>query len=131
MDYYVGQRAEVQKTIAEADIRNFAEVSGDFNPLHMDEKEAEKSIFGKRIAHGFLGGSLISTVIGTKMPGPGTVYISQTMEFKAPVYIGDTLRAEVAIVEIINRKRARLRTQVFNQNEVCVICGEAVVRLPG
>ncbi len=130
MDYYVGQYADLQKTVLEADIGNFAEVSGDFNPLHMDEGEAEKSIFGRRIAHGFLVGSLISTVIGTKMPGPGTIYMSQTMEFKAPVYIGDTIRAEVTIVEIINRKKARLQTVVFNQNDVCVICGEATVKLP-
>lgn len=130
MEYYVGQRGSFAKTISEADIYGFAGICGDFNPVHVNECAAKESVFGKRVAHGLLGGSLISTVLGMCMPGPGTIYLSQSLEFKAPIYIGDTITAEVTITEIVDKGRAKLDTRVVNQEGDCVIKGEAVVKLP-
>ena len=130
MDFYVGQEAVFSKTISEYDVYSFAGISGDFNSIHINEIEAKRSIFGKRIAHGMIGGALISTVLGMYLPGPGTIYLSQNLQFKKPVYIGDTLTAKVVIEEIAEKGRARLYTEVKNQNEEKVILGEANVLLP-
>src|SRR5580692_29078 len=92
-DLSVGQSAMFGKTVTEADIMAFAGVSGDTNPIHLHEGFAMTTRFGQRIAHGMLGGSFISTVVGTKLPGPGAVYVSQTMNFMVPVLIGDTVTA--------------------------------------
>ncbi|MBS4046944.1 MAG: MaoC family dehydratase [Ferrovibrio sp.] len=104
-DLQVGMTAEFSKTVTEADIVAFAEVSGDTNPVHMDEAFAAATPFKGRIAHGMLGASLISTVLGTKLPGPGCIYVSQDLRFKAPVRIGDTVVAKVTVSEIIPEKR--------------------------
>lgn len=130
MNYYIGQKAEFSKTISESDVYTFAEVTGDFNPVHIDCVKASKTIFKKQIVHGLLSASLISTVIGTKMPGNGTIYLSQNLKFIKPVFIHDTLTAEVEIIDIQDNKRAKLKTQVFNQNSNLVIDGDAVVFLP-
>ena len=129
-DLKVGKSAMFGRTVTDADIAAFAGVSGDTNPIHLHDGFARTTRFGKRIAHGMLSGSFISTVIGTKLPGPGAVYISQTMAFMAPVMIGDTITA-VATVTAIDEKRRRvtLKTQCFNDEKV-VIDGEAVVLVP-
>jgi 3-hydroxybutyryl-CoA dehydratase len=129
-DLKVGQSAMFGRTVTDADIAAFAGVSGDTNPIHLHDGFARTTRFGKRIAHGMLSGSFISTVIGTKLPGPGAVYVSQTMAFMAPVMIGDTITA-VATVTAIDEKRRRvtLKTQCLNGEKV-VIDGEAVVLVP-
>lgn len=129
--YYVGQKGKFSKTISEADVYGFAGICGDFNPVHINEQEAGKSSFGKRIAHGMLGSSLISAVLGMILPGPGTIYISQRLQFKAPIFIGDTIEAQVSITELMDKGKAKLNTQVTNQKGMLVITGEAVVKLPG
>jgi 3-hydroxybutyryl-CoA dehydratase len=129
-DLTVGMSAMFGKTVTEADIAGFAGVSGDTNPIHLHDGFARTTRFGQRIAHGMLSGSFISTVIGTKLPGPGAVYISQTLNFMAPVLIGETITA-VATITAIDEKRRRvtLKTQCFNGDNV-VIDGEAVVLVP-
>ena len=124
----VGQTAEFGKTITEADVTLFAGVTGDFNPVHMNEVAAQQSRFGGRIAHGMLSAGLISATIAGKLPGPGSIYLSQTLRFTAPVRIGDTVTASVSIVEIMTTKRrVRLATVCRNQNGVTVLDGEAIV----
>ena len=99
-DLSPGMEESVSKTITDADIAAFADLSGDVNPVHLDDAFAASTIFKKRIAHGFLTGALFSTVLGTKLPGPGCVYISQTMKFKAPVYIGDEVVATCKVTSV-------------------------------
>jgi 3-hydroxybutyryl-CoA dehydratase len=129
-DLSVGQSAMFGKTVTEADIMAFAGVSGDTNPIHLHEAFAKTTRFGQRIAHGMLSGSFISTVVGTKLPGPGAIYVSQTMNFMAPVLIGDTITA-VATISAIDptKRRVTLKTQCLNGDKV-VIDGEAVVLVP-
>ncbi len=126
----IGQTASFAKTITESDVSLFAGLSGDFNSIHVNAVAAEKGMFGKRIAHGMLVGSLISTVIGTKLPGEGTVYLEQDMRFLKPVYIGDTCTASVKVAEVMNYDKGiyRLNTRVENQKDEDVISGIAVVK---
>lgn len=127
-DIKVGDKASFSKTISESDINKFADVSGDFNPVHIDEAFAQKGLFKTRIAHGFLVGSLISTVLGTKLPGTNTIYLSQEMQFKAPVKIGDTITAECEVLEKSDKKNIlKMKTTVYNQAKVAVIEGTATV----
>lgn len=98
--------------------------------ININEKESIRSAFGGRIVHGMLTGSLISTVIGTKMPGTGTIYLEQNLKFIKAVKIGDTIKAEVEILEKLGKGRVRLRTRCFNQNDEMVIDGEAIVLIP-
>jgi 3-hydroxybutyryl-CoA dehydratase len=129
-DLSVGQSAMFGKTVTEADIMAFAGVSGDTNPIHLHEAFAKTTRFGQRIAHGMLSGSFISTVVGTKLPGPGAIYVSQTMNFMAPVLIGDTITAVATITAIDpTKRRVTLKTQCLNGDKV-VIDGEAVVLVP-
>lgn len=130
MEYYVGQKNSFSKTISEFDVYGFAGITGDFNPVHVNECVAKETMFGKRIAHGMLGSAMISTVLGMYLPGPGTIYLSQSLSFRKPVYIGDTITATVTIAELLEKGKARLNTEVVNQDGVCVITGEAVVKLP-
>ena len=130
MKYTVGEKATFSKTITEADINTFAGICGDFNPVHVNTVEAGKSIFGRRVAHGMLGASFISTVLGMYLPGPGTVYLSQKLQFKRPVYIGDTISAVVELKELMDNNRGRLSTEVINEKNEIVIAGEAVVIMP-
>jgi len=125
----VGDSFSLTKLITENDVNRFADLIGDFNPVHVDEKEAQKSRFGKRIAHGMLCGSFISTVLGMYLPGPGTIYLEQSFMFVAPVYLGDSIKAEVKVKDIIDRK-AILYTTITNQEEKIVLSGEAKVLLP-
>lgn len=127
-DINVGDTAEFSKTITEKEVYSFAEVSGDFNPVHVDPEFASKSMFGKQIAHGVLSGSLISTVLGTKLPGQDTIYLGQNFKFLAPVFFGDTLTAKVEVAEKKDEKHIiKLRTFVMNQDGKIVVDGEAVV----
>ena len=129
-DLKVGQQAMFGRTVTDADIVAFAGVSGDTNPIHLHDGFARTTRFGQRIAHGMLSGSYISTVIGTKLPGPGAVYISQTMNFMAPVIVGDTITAVATITAIDDkRRRVTLKTQCLNGEKV-VIDGEAIVLVP-
>lgn len=129
-DLSVGQSASYTKTVTEADIVKFAEVSGDNNPVHLDEAFAQTTMFKGRIAHGMLSAGFISTVIGTKLPGSGTIYMSQTLRFRAPVRIGDTVTATCTITEIIPEKRRAVLTTVCKVGDTVVIEGEALVMVP-
>jgi 3-hydroxybutyryl-CoA dehydratase len=127
----VGDKDHFSKTVSEADIYLFAGVSGDFNPAHVDEQYAKQTFFKTRIAHGMLSAGFISTIIGTKLPGTGSIYVKQTLEFKAPVRIGDTITATGEITAIDTEKhRVRLKTTCTNQDGVVVLDGEAVVSPP-
>lgn len=131
-DLEVGYSDSISKTITEADITLFTGVTGDFNPVHIDEMYAKGSMFKKRIAHGMLSAGLISAVLGTKLPGPGTIYMSQTLRFRRPVFVGDTITARVEVIEKIKDKRQlRLKTECSNQENVVVTTGEALVAIAG
>ena len=128
----VGMSAEMSKTITSEGIIAFAEATGDFNPVHIDEEAGRASLFGERIAHGMLGAGLISAVLGMKLPGAGALYLSQTLKFVRPVKIGDTVTATVEVVEVITaKKRVRLLTTVRNQDGDTVIEGEALAKVRG
>jgi 3-hydroxybutyryl-CoA dehydratase len=128
----VGARATRVRTITDADIVRFAEVSGDRNPVHLDEDYAARSLFGQRVAHGFLTGSMISAVIGMELPGPGSIYLGQTLKFLAPVHIGDTVTVSVEVIGVREEKRLiTLRTDCTNQDGVLVLTGEATVKYIG
>ena len=126
-----GQSAEFSKTVTEADVVLFAGITGDLNPAHIDDVAASESRFGGRIAHGMLVASFISTVLGMRLPGPGTIYLSQSLRFTAPVRLGDTVTARVEVAELVPAKRrARLMTTVRNQRGETVVDGEATVMVP-
>ena len=126
-----GQSAEISKTVTEADVVLFAGITGDLNPAHIDDVAASESRFGGRIAHGMLVASFISTVLGMRLPGPGTIYLSQSLRFTAPVRLGDTVTARVEVAELVPAKRrARLTTTVRNQRGETVVEGEATVMVP-
>jgi acyl dehydratase len=125
----IGTEATLSRTITEDDILLFAVVSGDKNPLHLDAEYAERSLFGKRIAHGFLIGSLISAVLGNVLPGPGSIYLGQTLRFLAPIHIGDTVTVVVKVVALREDKRiVTLHTNCTNQHGTLVLSGEATVK---
>lgn len=127
----LGQKASFEKTITETDVQLFAGISGDINPVHVNDNVAKQSIFGKRIAHGMLISGLISATLGMQLPGSGTIYLGQELKFKAPVYVGDTIRAEVEVKEIKEDKNiVYLFTRCFNQNNKLVIDGIATVMPP-
>ncbi|HEM3696117.1 TPA: MaoC family dehydratase [Streptococcus suis] len=128
--FEVGQTGSFSKTITETDVVLFAGISGDLNPAHINEVEASKGMFKKRIAHGMLGASLISTVLGMYLPGPGTIYLGQNLKFLKPVAIGDTLTAMATIVEKDEKGWLKLETTVTNQEGVVVISGHAKVIPP-
>jgi 3-hydroxybutyryl-CoA dehydratase len=125
-----GQSESYARTVTEADIILFAGVSGDDNPVHINEEWASETMFKGRIAHGMLSAGYISTVIGTRLPGPGSIYMSQSLKFRAPVRIGDTVTATVTIREINQEKRRLTLDTVCTVGETTVIEGEAMVMLP-
>ncbi|MCU0614755.1 MAG: MaoC family dehydratase [Desulfobacterales bacterium] len=127
----VGDAAEFGKTISESDIYLYAGITGDFNPVHVNEAYAENTYFKNRIAHGMLSAGLISAVLANQLPGPGTIYLKQELEFLAPVRIGDTITARVEILELIlDKNRVRLKTVCSNQEGIRVLKGEAWVSAP-
>lgn len=128
--FYVGQMGWFSKTLTETDAYLYAGISGDFNPVHINCVEATNSTFGRQVCHGMLTASLISTVIGTVMPGKGTIYLGQNLKFIRPVYFGDTITAKVTIIQIDEIKRQlTLKTEEFNQDGVIVVTGEAKVKV--
>ena len=128
MKFSVGDSAEITKTIEQADIDAFASVSGDHNPVHVDEEFAKTTRFGKRIAHGMLTASLISSVLANKLPGEGSVYLGQTLQFVGPVFPGDEVTARVTVKDIREDKPIlKLETICVNQRDEIVIRGEATV----
>lgn len=127
-EFEVGDKASLAKTITDEDVRMFAAATGDLNPLHLDEEYAAKSRFGRRVAHGMLSAGMISAVLGTELPGPGTIYLGQTLKFLAPVYLGDTVTATVTLAEY-NREKGRMTFQTVctNQDGAELVSGEAQV----
>jgi 3-hydroxybutyryl-CoA dehydratase len=129
-DLVVGMVEILSKTISSSDVVGFAEVTGDRNPVHLSEHFAAKTPFGTRIAHGLYTASLISAVLGTRLPGPGAIYVAQTLNFRAPVKIGDTVEVRVEVAELVpERRRARLTCTCSVAGEV-VLDGEALVKVP-
>ncbi|MBK9019795.1 MAG: MaoC family dehydratase [Sulfuritalea sp.] len=126
-DISVGMSAETAKTITEADILLFSAVSTDTNAVHLDEEFGKTTMFGGRIAHGMLSASLISAVLGTRLPGPGVIYMNQSLRFKAPVRIGDTVHAKVTVKEVIAEKSRVVLDTVCSVGDKVVIDGEAMV----
>ena len=126
-DFSVGMESTTEKTVTIEDIKRFAEVSGDFNPVHLDEEFAKKTIFKSRIAHGFLTASFISTIIASELPGPGSIYLKQSLKFLAPVYINEKILVKVRIIEInIQKSKVKLITECF-KNKTLVLTGEAEI----
>ena len=126
----VGQTAEMSRVVGSADIEAFAEVSGDNNPVHLDEDYARTTTFGERIAHGMLSGAYISAILGTKLPGPGAIYLSQTLRFRRPVKIGDLVVARATVTELDEAKSRATLSTVCEVNGKTVVDGEAVVIAP-
>ena len=127
----IGDSASLTKTFSDEDVRSFAEISGDKNPVHLDDEYAAVTQFKKRLVHGILTAGLISAVLGTELPGPGSIYLSQSINFRAPVYIGDTITATVTVVKIREGKPiVTLETICKNQDDVAVLEGEAVLLAP-
>jgi len=127
----IGHKEFVQKTISETDIYLYAGITGDLNPAHINEEYAKNTFFKGRIAHGMLTAGLISAVLGTKLPGPGTIYLAQELKFTAPVRIGDTIKAEAEITEINTEKNiVKIKTTCTNQYDDVVLSGIATVKPP-
>ncbi len=127
----IGDSASLTKTFSDEDVRTFAQISGDVNPVHLDDEYAAGTRFGARLVHGILTSGLISAVLGTLLPGPGSVYIQQTLKFRAPVYIGDTITARVTLAKLRTDKPiATFETVCTNQDSATVLDGEAVLLLP-
>ena len=126
-DLQLNQTDKIERKITEKDIDNFAKLTGDNNPVHTNLDFAKKTIFKQKVAHGFLSASLISTLIATKLPGPGSIYLSQNLKFIAPVFIDDLVRVKVTVKEIDHeKKKVKLQTECF-KNEKKIISGEAIV----
>ncbi|WCK55817.1 MaoC family dehydratase [Aneurinibacillus sp. Ricciae_BoGa-3] len=124
----VGDKAQITKEIRDEDILTFAKLTGDVNPVHIDDDFAQRTMFKERIAHGMLSASFISTVLGTQLPGTNTIYLSQNLKFKAPVKIGDIVTAIAEVVEKRDDKKIiKLKTNLVNQNQKVVVEGEAVI----
>ena len=127
----VGEKASIHRKVSSFDVYTFAEISGDVNPLHVNKEFASKSLFRERVAHGFLTSALVSAVIGTRLPGPGTIYMSQNLVFVAPVMFGDTIEAEVEITEKnMEKNRVMLKITCRNQHGQIVLEGGSVVKPP-
>ena len=129
-DLSLGMEAGVQKIVSESDIQLFADISGDRNPVHLDDAYAATTRFKKRIAHGILSASYISAALGTKLPGPGSIYISQTLNFKGPVHIGDEVKTTVRISELIVAKKRVILSCSCTVEGKPVLEGEAVIMVP-
>ncbi len=126
----VGMTAAYTHTVTESDVVKFAEISGDHNPVHLDEAFARTTRFGGRIVHGMLSASFLSTTIASRLPGPGTIYLTQNLVFRAPVRIGDRVEAQVTVVDIIREKARVLLKTVCRVGDTVVIDGDALVMVP-
>jgi 3-hydroxybutyryl-CoA dehydratase len=130
-DLTVGASAELSKAVTDVDVMSYAAITGDYNPVHVDAEAAATSMFKGRIAHGMLSAGFISAVLAMKLPGPGAIYLSQSLRFTKPVRLGDTVTARVEVLETIPaKKRVRLATTCRNQHGETVIEGEALVMVP-
>ncbi|MEN6413857.1 MAG: MaoC family dehydratase [Veillonellales bacterium] len=130
-DIKMGDFAEHAKTISESDVYLFAGITGDMNPAHLNAQEAAQGMFKERIAHGMLSAGLVSAVLGMQLPGPGTIYMSQTLKFTAPVKFGDTITARAEVIDRnAEKNRITLKTTCTNQNGKVVLDGEALVMPP-
>lgn len=129
-DLAVGMESSLSKTVGSADIDAFADVSGDRNPVHLDADYAASTMFKERIAHGMLSAAYISAVFGMQMPGPGAIYMSQTLQFKAPVKIGDTVVTTVKVTELVPEKKRAKFECVCAVNGKPVVVGEAMLMVP-
>lgn len=131
MKFQVNDQVNLTRQFSLEDVDRFAAITGDFNPVHVDDDYAARTIFKKRICHGMLVSSLFSALLGTKLPGEGSIYVGQDLKFIKPVYIGDTITAIVKITAIIKEKnRIILSTEAINQNNEIVITGEAKILFP-
>ncbi|MUK88466.1 enoyl-CoA hydratase [Ornithinibacillus sp. L9] len=131
MQFTIGQSAHFSRTITETDFVMFAGLSGDYNPIHVDKEYATQTFFGERISHGLLTASFLSRLLGMLLPGPGSVYISQTLHFTKPVFIGDTITAHAEVVQINeNNRLITLQTTCAKQHGDIVLDGEGVMKLP-
>jgi 3-hydroxybutyryl-CoA dehydratase len=129
-DLHVGMKVSIENTVSEQDVSDFARISGDYNPLHMDEDYARNTVFGTRVAHGALTASYISAILGNELPGPGAIFTEMTLSFKRPVKIGDTVVATAEVVEMIERgSRVRLSVRCDVGGKM-VMKGEATVMVP-
>jgi 3-hydroxybutyryl-CoA dehydratase len=126
----VGDQGSFSKTISKKDVFRFADASGDFNPLHIDEEYARKSVFGRPVAHGILMAGIISTVLGTEIPGLGTIFVELNVRFLKPCYIGDTVKATATVMEFINPKRVRLLVACSGADGSDYAIGNAIVVPP-
>ena len=127
----VGQAATLERTVTDGDVVAYAGITGDDNPVHLDDEVAAKSRFGGRIAHGMLSAGYISAALGTELPGPGCIYLGQTLRFTAPVRIGDTVTTHVQVTELVpEKRRVKLATRCANQRGETVVEGEATVLVP-
>jgi len=129
-DITLGQTAEYEKQVTDEDVRKFADVSGDYNPIHLDDEFAKESMFGARIAHGILTASHISAVIGYIFPGPGWIYLGQNLQFRAPVKIGDTVRTVVEVTETNPDKNIVELSTVCSVGDTVVLKGTATIKSP-
>jgi 3-hydroxybutyryl-CoA dehydratase len=126
----VGMTATYEHIVTEADVVKFADISGDHNPVHLDEAYARTTRFKGRIVHGMLSASFLSTTIASRLPGPGTIYLTQNLSFRAPVRIGDKVEAKVTVVDIIAEKARVVLKTVCRVGETVVIDGDALVMVP-
>jgi 3-hydroxybutyryl-CoA dehydratase len=126
----VGDFGSFTKSISESDVFAFADISGDFNPLHIDEEYAKRSVFGRRVAHGILIAGIISAVLGADIPGVGTVFVEIHIKFLKPVFLGDTVTATATVMEIVNPKRVRMMVACLNQQGEDVAVGNALIIPP-
>ncbi|SEQ82003.1 3-hydroxybutyryl-CoA dehydratase [Virgibacillus subterraneus] len=131
MNFEIGQSAQFSRTVTETDFIMFAGLSGDYNPIHIDQEYAESTFFGGRISHGLLTASMLSRLLGMHLPGPGSIYVSQSLTFTKPVYIGDTITAYAEVININEDSRLLiLQTTCRNQIGSTVLDGEGVMKLP-
>ena len=130
MKFNIGQKAQFSKTISESDVYLFAGITGDMNPIHVNEVFAKTTRFGKRIVHGMLVSSFISSALSMKLFGENTVYVSQEIKFLKPVFIGDTITVTLEIIEIMEKGRHRVSSCIYNQEDVMVVEGISIVIPP-
>ena len=129
-DISLGQTAEYEKQVTDEDVRKFADISGDYNPIHLDDEFAKDSMFGARIAHGILTASHISAVIGYIFPGPGWIYLGQSLQFRAPVKIGDTIHTAVEVTDTVAEKNIVELSTVCKVGDTVVLKGTATIKSP-
>ena len=129
-DISLGQTAEYEKKVTDEDVRKFADISGDYNPIHLDDEFAKDSMFGARIAHGILTASHISAVIGYIFPGPGWIYLGQSLQFRAPVKIGDTVHTAVEVTDTVAEKNVVELSTICKVGDTVVLKGTATIKSP-